>query len=426
MIGREGDPYLVPVSCLARTECKAMSGKQVIQLVFTVNVLVATSAACGQAASFSFTTAAKVPAPTVAHSAVTLPGGDVLVTGGYGQLFGKIPLVTTLARIYDHQKLSWRIAKGQLNYARLGHNSIVLASGKVLIVGGIGQNGEMLRSIELFDPATEKFHLLLSMAEARKNPRLNLLPDGRVLITGEKEQAEIVEPAKPISGKDPDVSFVVRATLGKSKVKHSDHAVVTLADGAVLLIGGRTTRIERFDPKTETFELCRSRLPKVLDDQTAVVLYNGKVFLAGGQEVYTNRCVNQTWFYDPTADILTEGPRLNPTAAGKAQRGTSDMCAVDLFTGDGNRGGRYFLICGGEDDPGTGSGPDVILDSAWVYDAPKGDLINVGPMKGGHDDFAAVYLPPAASSARALIIAGHGPGDSFSADCEIFSWKHPN
>jgi hypothetical protein len=102
------------------------------------------------------------------------------------------------------------------------------------------------------------------------------------------------------------------------------------------------------------------------------------------------------------------------------------MCAVDLFTGDGNRGGRYFLICGGEDDPGTGSGPDVILDSAWVYDAPKGDLINVGPMKGGHDDFAAVYLPPAASSARALIIAGHGPGDSFSADCEIFSWKHPN
>jgi len=272
--------------------------------------------------------------------------------------------------------------------------------------------------------------LLPSMQIARERPGLNLLPDGRVLITGGETQAEILEPS------DADAcGYVIRFSKGKSYARHIDHTAISLGNGSgdVILFGGRTSVIERFDSRTEAFTLSRARLPKVLDDQAAAVLYDGRILLAGGQEVWNNLCVSQTWIYNPAEESLTVGPLLKPTAktidgkvlVGNGQlRGASDIKAVDLYGYDAQRRGRYILLCGGEDDPGKNGG-DKVLDFAMVYDAQRGELIEVGPMLSGHDDFEAVLLKPVDTNAAAqvLIIAGYGMGDVCHGLCELFSWQ---
>ncbi|MBN1766226.1 MAG: hypothetical protein JW860_13280 [Sedimentisphaerales bacterium] len=364
---------------------------------------------------FYFKATADMPAGTVAHSAVVLANGDVLVTGGYGKLFGKLPVATNLARIYDHKQNAWRITKNPMNVGRFSHASIRLDSGKVLIVGGRGQNGSWLNSVEIFDPEAEMFILLGNMRYARKNPCLNLLPDGRVLVTGCNQLTEIIEPAP----QEPQ-NYRIREAKGKSIYNHTDHATVTLGDGSVLLIGGRANLMERFDPETETFSLSAAKLPAFYDDQAAMLLYTGNVFLAGAQNILNGTCVDRTWIYDYKTDRLMDGPRLKPTARGKTPIGVSDIRSLDLFSFDEEHKGRFFLLCGGEDDPGTKNGADIDLDSAWIYDAMGNRIIDVGPMIHAHDDFDIAALGVEDTKVKVLIIAGHGPEDSFQAACEIF------
>lgn len=384
-----------------------------------------------------------MPGATAAHSAVVLADGKVLVTGGYSKLFGRIPFASALGRIYDprpskmksaaaEKDYPWRLTEGGMNYGRLLHNSILLPGGEVLIAGGIGQHGRPLRSMELYDPRTEQFTVLPEMSVARKNPGLTLLADGRVLITGSSLKGDIFEASKEAPG-----GYQVRQTKGQAIVKHTDHACVTLADGSVLMITGRNNCLERFDPCTESFILCRVQMPQVYDDQAAVLLYNGQVLIAGGQEVFSNRCTNRTWIYDPQNDTLVDGPVLVPTSKGIRQGGVSDLEVVDLFLpGCGESGakdnmsGHFILFCGGEYDPGKGPQKDRILDSAWIYDARRNQFLDVGPMLTGHDDFAVAALPTERDQAekqncegRALIIAGYGAEDLFQANCEIFCWN---
>ena len=96
---------------------------------------------------------------------------------------------------------------------------------------------------------------------------------------------------------------------------------------------------------------------------------------------------------------------------------------MDLYAYDEEKRGRYFLLCGGEYDPGMNAGNDIILDSAWVYNATNNSLTDVGPMINAHDEFAAVPLGEQSGFVRALIIAGYGRGDSYQANCEIYLAK---
>ncbi|MCP4708188.1 MAG: hypothetical protein GY869_06160 [Planctomycetes bacterium] len=369
---------------------------------------------------FGFLEAGRLPGSTVLHSATRLDDGDVLVVGGYGQLFGKVPIATTLARVFDQESKSWRVLKGVLNYGRLGHGAIKMANGKVLIVGGRGQDNKAMGSVEVYDPAWERFEVVGKMAEKRLRPCLNMLSGGRVLVTGESKKAEIIE-----ADMESETGYRIREVKGKSLYKHNDHVAVTLKDGAVLVVGGRSAYFERFDPVRERFTVRRVQLPKILDDQAAALLYDGKVLLAGGQEVYTGISVGQSWIYDPAADKLKDGPALK-SQVNDLPVGASDMEAVDLFGDNEALAGRYILLCGGEYDPGEadkkGKKGDVVLRTAWVYDAERERLIDVGPMRAGHDDFAAVALENSAEIGGALIVGGYGPGEVFGSECEIFYW----
>ncbi len=365
---------------------------------------------------FSFSPVAKMPGATAAHTGTGLADGNVLVVGGYGRMFG-VPIAVTMGRVYEQETGKWRSTRGVLNYGRLEHCAIALPDGKVLIAGGQGQMKNELASVELYDPGADTFFEVGNMVGPRVYPQMNVLADGRVLITGDQKKADIVERSEGAAA-----GYSIRAAKGQMLFRHKRHVSIVLGDGTVCLIGGRSTMIERFDPQTETFTASKVRMPGLMDDQAGILLYDGRIFLAGGQDLISNRCVAMTWVYDPQADILTAGPDLNPSARGKAVPGVSDLQIVDLLARDPQRCGRYIFLCGGEYDPGRGEDKDINIDSAWVYDAERERLMEVGPMRKVHDDFAAVAIPAGADEAKVLIIGGHGPNDRLEADCEIFSW----
>jgi hypothetical protein len=113
-----------------------------------------------------------------------LPDGNVLAAGGtetQGECledgcFGNFGPVSN-ADLYDPPSGTFTAASNMLQ-AHGGHTATVLASGKVLIVGG------ETFAVELFNPTSGTFSLAGSLEVARARHTATLLNDGRVLVTG--------------------------------------------------------------------------------------------------------------------------------------------------------------------------------------------------------------------------------------------------
>lgn len=382
--------------------------------------------------SCEFSKAARLPGATVAHSATVLQNGDVLVLGGYGKLFARLPIATTLARIYDPGTHTWRVLDASLHTGRLGHAAVRMPDGKVLIVGGRGQDARAVKPVERFDPNTEQFRTIASLRYGRARPRLNLLNDYRVLVTGYYRRAEIIQ----LDPKSP-TGFTSYLPKQPSRYNHSNHNALTLPDGSILLAAGGYGLFERFHPDSETFSTCSARFHTAIDDQAAAILYNGDILLAGGQDIGQNGSTSQCWLYTPQSDQLLPAPTLtvkmpNKPNDGSRSRanddallldGVSDLQAIDLFARVPRLRGRWIFLCGGEYDPGKNGETDIVLDCAWVYDAQMNGFIDVGPMLYRHDEFALAPLPAQDGQAKVLIIGGHGADDSFQSHCEIFTFQ---
>ena len=113
------------------------------------------------------------------HTATLLPGGQVLVVGGFG---GKSQAE---AERYDPAVNAWTTA-GSLTDGRFGHTATLLPGGQVLVVGGLNsaQGGTYLVSVEKYDPAANSWALAHPMDGGRGFHTATLLPDGDVLVLG--------------------------------------------------------------------------------------------------------------------------------------------------------------------------------------------------------------------------------------------------
>jgi hypothetical protein len=77
----------------------------------------------------------------------------------------------------------WR-AYGGLEEARAGFAAVTLADGTVVVIGGYGENGAVVDSIERFDPRTGRARVVARLAQPRAEPGAVLLPDGSIAIVG--------------------------------------------------------------------------------------------------------------------------------------------------------------------------------------------------------------------------------------------------
>jgi hypothetical protein len=102
------------------------------------------------------------------------------------------------AEIYDPATGTF-MPTGDMRAPRTKHAAVLLADGRVLIVGGSdhGQDREgMHRSTEIFDPATGRFEDGPDMHHARHKVRdaVVALPDGTVVVAGYAPEAELYDP----------------------------------------------------------------------------------------------------------------------------------------------------------------------------------------------------------------------------------------
>ena len=119
--------------------------------------------------------------PRAWHTATLLPDGTVLVAGGIGP-DGQVVRTTEL---FDPETQQFRSLVGTSSTPRAYHSATLLTEGLVLIAGGISEKGEPLQQAELWDPRTQHTtKLSATLAAARLGHTARLLPDGTVLLTG--------------------------------------------------------------------------------------------------------------------------------------------------------------------------------------------------------------------------------------------------
>lgn len=250
---------------------------------------------------------AKLRTARAAHTATTLPSGQVLVVGGMVQGGGSV----ASAEVFDPAQNTVHEV-GSLGERRAGHTSTPLADGRVLIAGGY--NGAYLASLEVFVASERRFHPAGSLREGRSGHTTTLLPDGRILIVGGLgrgwtflRSAEVYDPA---TGRSELVDSMA--------VPRESHTATLLADGRVLVIGGHSGRrpnvelyasTELFDPRTRRFENAGT-LAIARHKHEAIRLADGRVLVIGGADQTDRVHYATTEIYSPESGAFERGPSM--------------------------------------------------------------------------------------------------------------------
>jgi uncharacterized protein (TIGR03382 family) len=212
------------------------------------------------------------------HASTTLPGGSVLVTGGFS-VTPRVPIAG--AEIYSPTLSTWSAA-ASMPIARTRHAQALMNDGRVLVVAGLSTTGAT-DQVHAYTPATNTWQARAAISGARANHTATLLPDGRVLVAGGSNQntflnsAQVYNPTLNAWG----VTLFMNAT-------RSFHTATLLPNGQVLVVGGTdgTTPLA----STETFSepagvptwTIRAPMTTARERHTATLLSDGRVLVVGG------------------------------------------------------------------------------------------------------------------------------------------------
>ena len=346
-------------------------------------------------------------AARVNHTATLLASGKVLVVAGVvnvssGGFFNS-------AELFDPANNTWSVA-GSLAVARGFHTATLLANGKVLVTGGLGVNPmsaapQRLASAELYDPATNTWSAVGSLAEARAHHSATLLANGKVLVAGGSSNnanlpinsAELFDPATNIW-----------SAAGSFLVERRDHETTLLPDGRVLMAGGGNNfagslaSADLYDPATNTWSPAGS-LARARNYLTLTLLGNGKILAVGGFDQLGIGIVASAELYDPLTNIWS--------AAGSLGVGRYDHTATRLSNGQ-------VLVAGG-----FGGN---FLASAELYDPASNSWSATGSLATARQFHTATAL----ANGNVLAAGGLGMGNANINGAEFYdiatnTWQMP-
>lgn len=238
----------------------------------------ATSVQRWDAASSAWSVAGHLLEHRIGPTATLLPGGEVLVVGGFA----------SQPEIFDPESGESRRPAGEMVQPRLGHTATPLSDGRVLIAGGwTTVLGEVLEA-EVFDPETESFTPTGLLHVGRGNHLAQRLADGRVLLAGgDTLIGDPVELTPTATAEIWDPATGEFTPTGSLAAGRALAASARLADGSVLVAGGFGpdnvifAEIEIFDPLTGQWTRPAS-LPSPRVGLALAALEDGRVLLTGG------------------------------------------------------------------------------------------------------------------------------------------------
>jgi N-acetylneuraminic acid mutarotase len=198
--------------------------------------------------------AARAPMPTGRRMPVTgTVGGKCYVIGGR---VSDGPRAMDVVEEYDPASDSWR-TRANMPTARFGHGAAVIDD-IVYVVGG-GEGGVAFGVLEAYDPATNSWSTRKPLPSPRPLAGVTAL-DGKLYVIG---------------------------------------GLVAFGGGGTNGIG--TTRVDRYDPETDTWSIAAA-LPKPLFGLSAAAA-RGRVYAIGGAD--GPGAVNDVFAYDPALDQWT-------------------------------------------------------------------------------------------------------------------------
>lgn len=114
--------------------------------------------------SFTQTGSLNIQRRNTLTSSISLSDGSIFVAGGYNDINGHL----TSAEIYNPSTGAFSLLSSLMGTGRYDATTVLLPSGKILVVGGSGPTGA-LASSEIFNPATQTFSAGPIMTTARRH-----------------------------------------------------------------------------------------------------------------------------------------------------------------------------------------------------------------------------------------------------------------
>mgnify|MGYP001358622241 CR=1 FL=1 len=234
-----------------------------------------------------------------AHQVTLLPNGLVMISGGLlihkrGTFSAYKTIATDKIETTSVQHFDMVTGKTTeatpLTHARKEHRSLLLADGRVLIIGGLvnetvdGPNIDSLNSTEIYDHASDSWSLGAVMTQGRGLHTATTLPDGKILVTGGLNTAR-----QPLNSAELyDQTTDSWAPVGSMSQARDGHTATLLSDARVLVVGGNgtsaglsLTSAEIYDPSSNSWSSARNMLDG-RSHHTTVQLNDGRVLVAGG------------------------------------------------------------------------------------------------------------------------------------------------
>lgn len=343
----------------------------------------------------SFSATGSMDTPRETPSASTLISGKVLVTGGVSNMMttalGKPGCdVCNRAEVYDPATETFAYTTSDMVAARYMHTSTRLVDGQVLLTGGYIDASHGINSAELYDPATNTFSATSGVMSVPRGyhtaTRLGDAANSKVLIVGGMNTTNASGVVVTATAELYDPASRTFTATGSMSIPREAPTATLLADGTVLIAGGRTqaspgdnmttasNTAEIYDPSTGSFTAISGVMVIGVGFATATRLgdsANSKVLIAGGAD--TNAVnTNKAQLYDPVTRKFTE--TLGPMTTARSVHIASIL-----------KNGKV-LVAGGQ------GGQPYRINAPELYDPVTDKFSATGLMSTGRNWHRAVLL----------------------------------